>query len=208
MIAVTQANKGVLGRGPAFWGVMVLVTTALVLMLAFSKAIESEALLVMLTLIPCALAMVMMRASYVATGPDGCAPRGEAQQRYIKRTTIFTSLYLASFGLLMYADRQLEIGETMKFGLALLPGLAIIGVFWAVGRLMVEEPDEFLRMLVVRQALVATAFALSAATVWGFLESADLAVHLDAYYWAVAWFLGLFIGAVMNRVQFGTWGAV
>jgi hypothetical protein len=208
MTGQTQPHKGVLGRGPAFWGVMVFVTTALVLMLAFSRAIESEALLVMLTLIPCVLTMVMMRASYVATGTEGCAPRGEAQQRYIKRTAIFTSLYLASFGLLMYADRQLEIGETMKFGLALLPGLAIIGVFWAIGRLMVEEPDEFLRMLVIRQSLIATGFAMCAASVWGFLESAGVVQHLDAYWWAVAWFFGLGIGAAANRIRYETWGAV
>lgn len=206
-----QSRAGVLGRGPLFWGVLVFASTAIVLALAFTKAIESHSVMVLLTLIPCALAMVMFRAAYASAGRkdgNGCVPHGAAQQRYIKRTAVFTSLYLATFGLLMFADRQLEIGQTMKFGLALLPGFAIIGVFWAIGRLMVEEQDEFLRMLVVRQALVATAFALSVATVWGFLEAADLVIHLDAYYWAVAWFFGLFIGAVMNRVQYGTWGAV
>lgn len=207
----SRANKGVLGRGPAFWGVMVFVTTALVLMLAFGRAVESEALLLMLTLLPCALAMVMFRANYVvasSTRADGCVPRGEAQQRYIARTAIFTSLYLVAFGLLMFAERQLEISQQLTFALALLPGLAILGVFWAVGRLNIEEPDEFMRMLIVRQALVATAVALSAATVWGFLEFADLVVHIDAYYWSAAWFVGLFVGAIINRVQYGTWGAV
>ena len=63
-------------------------------------------------------------------------------------------------------------------------------------------------MLVVRQSLIATGLALSAATVWGFLESADVAPHLDAYWVAVAWFLGLFVGGLSNRIEYGSWGAV
>ena len=39
------------------------------------------------------------------------------------------------------------------------------------------------------------------------LEAADLVMHVDAYWWPVAWFLGLFIGAVANRIEYGTWGA-
>ena len=37
-----------------------------------------------------------------------------------------------------------------------MPGLAICGVFWAIGRLIVDEKDEFIRMLIVRQTLIAT----------------------------------------------------
>lgn len=202
-------SSGVLGRGPAFWAVAVFVATALVVMLVTSDAINRTTS-ILLTAVPVMLVMVMFRAGYKsADDPTSCsAAKGVAQKRYIKRTAIFTSLYLAAFALLMFADRELEISRELKFALALLPGMAILGVFWAIGRLIVEEQDEFMRMLVVRQALVATAVALSAATVWGFLESADLVIHVDAYYWAVAWFLGLFVGAAMNRLKYGTWGAV
>jgi hypothetical protein len=188
---------------------MVFISTALTVLVATSGAIDRQ-ISIVLAIIPVALAMVMFRAGYNVAGShqNQSSSKGEAQQRYIKRTAIFTSLYLATFALLMFTDRELAISNEIKFALALLPGLAICGVFWAVGRLMIEETDEFLRMLVIRQALIATAVALSAATVWGFLESADLVIHIDAYYWAVAWFLGLFIGAVMNRIQYGTWGAV
>lgn len=210
MSVVTQSNHGVLGRGPLFWGAMVAISTALVVSLALTGAVEAKGPILVLMLVPCLLAMVMFRSGYkLANATDtNCVGKGEAQKRYIKRVAIATSLYLASFAMLMFADRELEISQGLKFFLALLPGLAICGVFWAIGRLIIEEKDEFMRMLIVRQSLIATAIALSAATVWGFLETADLVLHIDAYYWSVAWFFGLFVGAVMNRVQYGTWGAV
>lgn len=209
-MARSRQSNGVLGRGPAFWAVMVFISTALVLMLAVSGAVEQKAALALLTAIPCALALVMFRAGYNAADGkgDGCAPTGSAQKRYIKRTAISTSLYLLTFALLMTAEREWEIAQPVKMALSVLPGLAIVGVFWAIARLIVEETDEFMRMLVVRQALIASGFALSAASVWGFMESADVVPHIDAYYWAVAFFIGLFIGAVANRIEHGTWGAV
>jgi DNA-binding XRE family transcriptional regulator len=66
--------------------------------------------------------------------------------------------------------------------LALLPGLSIAAVFWAIGRLMVEEKDEYLRLLLVRQSLVATGFTLGIVTMWGFLENFELVPHVDAFY--------------------------
>ena len=209
MSTTPENASGVLGRGPAFWGVMVFISTAIVVMIATSGAVGRSTSL-LLTIIPVALVMVMFRAGYnTASDPaESHGGKGEAQSRYIKRTAIFTSLYLATFAFMMFADRELTISNEVKFALALLPGLAICGVFWAVGRLIVEEKDEFMRMLVVRQALIATAVALSAATVWGFLETADMVPHIDAFYWSVAWFFGLFVGAIANRVQYGTWGAV
>jgi hypothetical protein len=52
----------------------------------------------------------------------------------------------------------------------------------------------------VRQTLVASALALSIATAWGFLESFELAAHFDAYWIAVVWFVGLGLGACVNKL--------
>lgn len=82
---------------------------------------------------------------------------------------------------------------------AVLPALPIIGMFGAIGRYLIEESDEYLRMLMVRQSLVASGFALSVSTIWGFLESFDLVAHLDSYWVAVAWFGGLGLGEGVNR---------
>ena len=90
--------------------------------------------------------------------------------------------------------------------LGLLPGLAVIGVFYAIGMLIVETKDEFVRMLIVRQVLYGTGIALSLATMWGFLENFGLVEHIEAFWIAVLWFFGFGIGALINRIKYGTSG--
>ena len=63
-------------------------------------------------------------------------------------------------------------------------------------------------MLMVRQTLWATGFALSVATIWGFLENFDLVGHVDAYYVAVLWFVGLGLGALHQQADARRVGAL
>lgn len=86
---------------------------------------------------------------------------------------------------------------------AIAPALLVIGFFVAIGRYLVDERDEYVRMLMVRQTLIATAIALSLATLWGFLTSFDLAPRIDSYYVAVVWFGGLGVGACVNKLLAG-----
>ena len=134
-----------------------------------------------------------------------CTPNRPAQKRYLKRVILFTALYLAG---ILAAETFLPGGRMapVNVALALVPGLAIVGLLWAVARLLVEETDEFMRMLIVRQALVATGFALGLATVWGFMEIYATFPHLPAYWIAGLWFFGLFFGSAFNRITYGAWG--
>ena len=86
---------------------------------------------------------------------------------------------------------------------AVLPALPIIGMFVALGRYLLDEADEYIRMLMVRQTLWASATALSVATVWGFLENFGLVGHIESYYIAVLWFGGLGVGSILNKVTSG-----
>ena len=132
--------------------------------------------------------------------------RSEAQRRYLKRTLAVTALYLATVAAASFLiDRDAPV-TALTIVLAVLPGLAIMGIFWSIARLMVEEQDEFIRMLIVRQSLIATGLALSVASVWGFLEAYGVAPHIDSYWVAVLWFFGLGVGAVANKVQYGAAG--
>ncbi|MBY0303750.1 MAG: hypothetical protein B7Y43_13450 [Sphingomonas sp. 28-62-20] len=88
----------------------------------------------------------------------------------------------------------------LAYAVAVLPALPIIGMFAAIGRYLNEEQDEYVRMLAVRKTLIASAFALSIATAWGFLESFNVAGHVDSYYIAVLWFGGLGVGACFNQI--------
>lgn len=195
-------------RSPFFYAGMMLASYGCIAALAMTGAIEGKAVLLLLMIAPMGLMIPMMKAANRRVDDGPCGGKGAAQKRYIKRVMLFTSLYLIVLALFVSVEANGNVPEALRVVLGVLPGLAIIGVFWAVGRLIIEEQDEFMRMLVIRQSLVATGFALSLASVWGFLESADIVIHLDAYWWAVAWFFGLFVGAVWNRVEYGTWGAV
>lgn len=195
------------GRSPWFWAGLMMGAYGIIGGLAGAGAIEGTPILILMML-PLGLTIPLMKAAN-RTADGGCRiAKGAAQQRYIKRVAVSTSAYLAAFALMTFTNASGDQPLAVRAFLAILPGLSIIGIFWAIGRLIVEEQDEFMRMLIIRQSLVATGFALSAASIWGFLEAADVVPHLDAYWVAVAWFAGLGLGAIMNRIEYGTWGAV
>lgn len=122
--------------------------------------------------------------------------RSSAVRRYVVRLACATGAYLVTLWLaLRFVD---SASGPLAYLLAILPGLSVAGMFWAIGRLMIEEQDEYQRMLFVRQSLVATGFTLSLVTIWGFLENFDLVQHVDAFFVAILWFFGLGIGSVYN----------
>lgn len=127
-----------------------------------------------------------------------------AQRRYNLRVLGFSALYGATLIGAVYAFRHHLIAAPLNWIAAVLPALAIIGIFVTIGRYLIEERDEYLRQLMVRQTLWASGFALSIATVWGFLESFDLVGHVEAYYVAVLWFGGLGLGACANKLAMGS----
>jgi hypothetical protein len=127
-----------------------------------------------------------------------CRPANPAQRRYIRRVFGFMTFYVAALFFAKWMFKRGLAEGAIAWGLALLPALPIIAVFWAIGRLLVEESDEYLRVQLVRQSLVATAFAMAVATVWGFLEAFGLVGHVDAYFAAILWFAGLGLGGLVN----------
>ncbi|MEO6199329.1 MAG: hypothetical protein ABIO68_05275 [Sphingomicrobium sp.] len=129
-----------------------------------------------------------------------------AWRRYNQRVLWLSALYALFILAAVYGFKNAMVGDGIAYVVAILPALPIIGIFAAIGRYLVEEQDEYVRMLMVRQTLWASGFALSAATIWGFLESFGLAGHVDAYYIAVLWFGGLGLGACINKLTLGSSG--
>lgn len=117
-----------------------------------------------------------------------------AMRRYTFRVFVSILGYLVTLSAAVWLLRDGNLTGPVAWLLALLPGLCVIGVFWAFARLLVEETDEYLRQLLVRQSLVATGFTLSIATVWGFLSTFGQLPRMDTFYIAVLWFLGLGVG--------------
>ncbi|MFL6728339.1 MAG: hypothetical protein ACJ8D6_00920 [Sphingomicrobium sp.] len=126
-----------------------------------------------------------------------------AMKRYNWRVVWLSLLYAALLIGAVYGFKHHLIGGFLAYPAAAAPALPIIGIFAAIGRYLVEEQDEYLRMLMVRQTLWASGFALSVATVWGFLENFDLVEHVDAYSVAIVWFAGLGLGALINKLTLG-----
>ena len=123
-----------------------------------------------------------------------------AQRRYNRSVLLLSLAYaLILFGVITFFKNSSPTGLS-AYAAAILPALPIVGIFAVMGRYLSDEQDEFVRMLTVRQTLYASAFALSIATIWGFLENFDLVGHIDAYYVAVLWFGGLGIGSCINKL--------
>ena len=134
------------------------------------------------------------------------APKSVPVRRYMVRITVSMAVYiLGLFGANYLLERELVAGP-LAVAAALVPGLAIAGVFYAIGMLILEQRDEFMRMLLIRQNLIATAFAMSVVVVWGFLEGFGFVGHVAGYLIVVWWALGMAIGALSNRITHGSWG--
>lgn len=131
---------------------------------------------------------------------------GKASQRYLTRMALVMAFYLLT---LFVAENQIEdrglTGPLAAF-LALLPGLSFAGVIWIFGALIVEEKDEFFRLLYVRQGLIATGVSFTLAAVWGYLETYNIVDPVVAFWWPTLWCFGIGIGGIANKIKYGTYG--
>ncbi len=129
-----------------------------------------------------------------------CQPSTEAYRRYNRRIIWASIAYAVALLGSTYSFKHHLLSGAGPWLAATLPALAIIAMFVALGRYLLEEQDEYLRMLMVRQGLWASGFALSVATIWGFLDSFGLVDHFDAYWVSVLWFFGLGLGSIANEL--------
>ena len=132
--------------------------------------------------------------------------KSPALRRYNWRVVWLSLLYAAFLIGATYCFKVRLVSGFPAYLVAMLPAIPIIAIFGAIGRYLVEEQDEYVRMLMVRQTLWASAFALSLATIWGFLESFGLVGHADGYYVMIAWFFGLGLGGFVNKFTLGDGG--
>ena len=131
--------------------------------------------------------------------------KSPAVRRYSIRLAILMSLYVILILTAGWVFRHSDIAGIPAYALAIAPARPIIGVFWGVMRLLVEESDEFVRMLQVRQCLFATGFCLTVVTVWQFLQNYELVpLGNGGFGAAFFWFVGLGLGAVYNKITMGT----
>lgn len=171
------------------------------LFLTNTTAIEPPALY-MLAAIPVALAV--LAAVTARSGNAGA----NASRRYLGRMALTMAFYLVTLTIAEYMIDDRGLTGWGAAILAALPGLAFAGVIWIFGGLIVEETDEFFRMLYIRQGLIATGFSLTLGAVWGYLETYRIVDHVAAFWWPTLWCFGIAIGAIANKVKYGVYGEV
>ena len=108
--------------------------------------------------------------------------RSPAWKRYNWRIIWLNLLYCAFLLPAVYGFKHHLILGAAAWIVAILPAIPIIGIFAAMGRYLVEEQDEYVRMLMVRQMLWAMGFTLSVATIWGFLDRCGLTFKKKSAY--------------------------
>ena len=134
-------------------------------------------------------------------------PASVASKRDIKRVALMMALYLVAVFGIGWTFRAFEPQGPLAWALAIIPALPIIGVFWTVIRYLVEETDEYLRYLVVRQCLFATGFCLSIVTIWQWLQNYEILPPSNGGFGAAFfWFVGLGFGGLFNKLTVGDWG--
>ena len=147
-----------------------------------------------LALIWCASVVIRLRRARV------CVPSA-ANRAYMRRFIPMMLAYvLVLFGVVWINQRYAPSGPTAVI-LAVLPALPMVGVVWALGRLLVEESDEYLRSLTVRQFMIATGFMLCVTSIWGFLDAFGQVPHVPMYWAFIIWCVGLGVGSFVNELR-------
>jgi hypothetical protein len=122
---------------------------------------------------------------------------------YMRRYTIRVLLFMASYVLILtsslaFARGSTEHSQATLIGLALISAFPIIGVFWAIFRLLVEIDDEYQRLLFAKQTLLATAITLVIVTVWQFLAVYEVVATGPEWMGAI-WFAMLGVAGPIAR---------
>ncbi|MBS0297398.1 MAG: hypothetical protein JSR45_13900 [Proteobacteria bacterium] len=89
-----------------------------------------------------------------------------ANRRYAFRAAVALIAYVAATVAVHTMVQSNPPEGGMKWALALAPAVPVLGLFGAVALYLVEETDEFARMVIARALIGAAGVSLVAATVW------------------------------------------
>ena len=123
-----------------------------------------------------------------------------AGRRYVARFGACMSAYVGAVLAAPWLFARTPAGP-LQVAVAIAPALAIVGVIWAIGRYLVEEQDEYVRMRLAQVVIFATGLTLSFCSVWGFLEGFGLLPHLATYDVVPAFFGFWGVSQLVRRVS-------
>ena len=91
---------------------------------------------------------------------------------YLKRYFLRSGVCMTAYGFVLVGGLMATMAGvpvSVRIFLAFTNAAAICGVFWTIFQLLAECDDEYQRLLLVRQTLLAAAATLVIATMWQFL---------------------------------------
>ena len=115
----------------------------------------------------------------------------QAMGRYNRRMLTAGAIYVVGLFTAVWVHDELHPNGPAGFAIAFLPSIGVLWMVWAMGRLLAEETDEYLRHRMVRSSLFGLGALLTLATVWGFFEQFDLVPHVPAWAAVPVFALGL-----------------
>lgn len=132
--------------------------------------------------------------------------KSTAKARYLRTHIVLSIAYVASVALASAFVPDDARPSPLVIGFALLPGAMILGWIWNMGRYLIEMEDEYLRLLEIRKALVATAITLGIAGGWGLVELFAQVPRLPVFFIFPIWCVGLAVGQLVNRLTINSGG--
>jgi hypothetical protein len=127
-------------------------------------------------------------------------PRGSAAaRRYANRIWPVMLSYVVLLGLAVWTLDSQTVAGPLRYAIAILPALPLVGVIALVAQAISAEEDEFQRAVWAEAMLWGVAATMVATTLWGFLEMAG-APHLSLY-WVFPFFTGATLLAILRLRQ-------
>ncbi len=124
-----------------------------------------------------------------------------AYRAYLRRFVPITLVYVAAIMAASFAIPDGAETNAWTVAIAVLPGLAIVGIIWAMGKLLIELSDEYLRLIEVKKSLIATGFALAVSSVWGLLEFYTDVPRVPIFFVFPIWCFDLALGSLWTKVS-------
>ena len=186
-----------------FWVTVRLVVFSFVIAMVGTAAIivwgNQPKLAPMLLLLPALFGIPMWHEAQLDRKQIG--EPSQALAEHDLRTLMAVFAFIFCMGVAVAAGKALGPGSPFLWIVALLPILPILAVIWAMGRYLVEETDEYLKMRYVTHALFGLGLLLIVATVWGFLESFKVVPHVESWMAVPVWAIGLGVAQIWHRVR-------
>jgi hypothetical protein len=132
-----------------------------------------------------------------------CMTTTPAARTYRRRMFISTCCYVAALMVAIFVNGSHPAPGPLAYAIAILPGLAVSGMFASMGLYLREETDEFQRQVQIESSLWASGAVLMLCAIWGFLEMFQLAPHVDAWVIVPIWSAILGVANVFTRRRYG-----